>query len=169
MNVDASINMQSRVSTAGGVLRDENGSWVAGFTYMVGITTILGAEIWGIYQGLLLRWNRGFRRVEIETDSLVASRKVTEKVYQFDTNGQLIRDIQELVQRNWNCKITHIFREANACMKIPMVWQSSEPPMVFMSMKIPLNVLHLFYWLTPQEFQGLDFCSSLSFIPYIYI
>ena len=38
----------------GGVVRDEHGNWVAGFTRHIGITDIFAAELWGLRDGLLL-------------------------------------------------------------------------------------------------------------------
>ncbi|XVF24631.1 hypothetical protein REPUB_Repub13aG0143800 [Reevesia pubescens] len=64
---------------------------------------------------MILSWNRGFRQVEVETDSIVAKKKILEMVQQFEVHGQLIRDIQDLMNRSWTCRVVHSFREANTC------------------------------------------------------
>ena len=115
MNVDGSAKGCPGPSAAGGVLRDHNGDWLAGFTFRVGISNSLLAELWRIYHGLLLCWSRGFRRVELESDSLVAVKKVQSIQ---DVTGQyvgLLSAIQELLSRDWHCSIRHVHREANAC------------------------------------------------------
>ena len=38
----------------GGLVRDEHGNWVAGFTRHIGTTNIFAAELWGLRDGLLL-------------------------------------------------------------------------------------------------------------------
>ena len=38
----------------GGVVRDEHGNWVAGFTRHIGATNSFAAELWGLRDGLLL-------------------------------------------------------------------------------------------------------------------
>ncbi|XVF08796.1 hypothetical protein REPUB_Repub07fG0034100 [Reevesia pubescens] len=45
MNVDGSFNGHSNIATAGGLLRDDNGNWIFGFTYKIGTTSVLGAEL----------------------------------------------------------------------------------------------------------------------------
>ncbi|XVF14568.1 hypothetical protein REPUB_Repub09cG0072300 [Reevesia pubescens] len=43
--------------------------WLFGFTYKVGICSIITVELWVAYQRPRLCWERGYRQVEIETDS----------------------------------------------------------------------------------------------------
>lgn len=45
--------------------------WLGGPASNFGITTF-STELWGIYRGLKLAWDRGFRDVIMETDSRVA-------------------------------------------------------------------------------------------------
>ncbi|XVF34174.1 hypothetical protein REPUB_Repub18cG0035900 [Reevesia pubescens] len=113
MNVDASMNRLTGAASAEGILRDSNGDWIMGFTYKVGISNILGAELWGIFQGLQICWNKGYRQVEVETDSIMATKQITGMITAFDTNENLLREIKGLLQRNWKCKVSHVLREAN--------------------------------------------------------
>lgn len=45
-------------SSAGGLIRDANGRWVAGFGMNIRDCSITIAELWGLYHGLTLAWNR---------------------------------------------------------------------------------------------------------------
>ena len=36
----------------GGVVRNEEGQWVAGFSNRIGITSSFAAEVWGLREGL---------------------------------------------------------------------------------------------------------------------
>ncbi|PWA56015.1 polynucleotidyl transferase, ribonuclease H-like superfamily protein 1 [Artemisia annua] len=58
----------------GGILRDHRGKWVRGFRGFIGVSDSLAAEIHGIYNGLLLLDQLGFRRSILESDSAAAIR-----------------------------------------------------------------------------------------------
>lgn len=49
----SSIGRMERAG-CGGVIRDEHGNWVAGFTRHVGATNSFAAELWGLMDGLML-------------------------------------------------------------------------------------------------------------------
>ncbi|XVF29674.1 hypothetical protein REPUB_Repub15cG0142300 [Reevesia pubescens] len=115
INVDVGLRGQSRVAVAGGLIRDDKGYWLLGFVYRIGICEVLSAELWSILQGLKLAWDRGFRKVELETDSLLASKQIHVPIRKQDSNGRLVAAIQELLCRDWYCQVVHIYREANQC------------------------------------------------------
>ncbi|XVE92219.1 hypothetical protein REPUB_Repub01dG0078200 [Reevesia pubescens] len=52
----------------------------------MGISSIIGSELWGNCQGLKLYWNRGYRNVELESNSRVALKKNEDGVNQFNVN-----------------------------------------------------------------------------------
>lgn len=73
------------------------------------------AEPQAIPWGLSLAWKHGFRQV---IGKLYA--KVVIDLIKFaDVNlhplGALILDVRELLQRDWNCSLTHTLREGNTC------------------------------------------------------
>lgn len=51
----------------------------------------------------------------VESDSLLAVKKILGDVQRQDPHFALIRRCQQLLQFNWHCSITHLFREANVC------------------------------------------------------
>ena len=69
INTDGAAKGNPGLATAGGVLRDEYGMWHGGFALTIGICSAPMAELWGVYYGLCIAWERGFRRVELEVDS----------------------------------------------------------------------------------------------------
>ncbi|CAA0811235.1 Polynucleotidyl transferase- ribonuclease H-like superfamily protein [Striga hermonthica] len=69
VNSDGSFSPQTGLGTAGGLIRDEHGSWKGGFTVKLGACSIMAAELWGLYRGLALAWDLGFRQVEAEVDN----------------------------------------------------------------------------------------------------
>ena len=50
-------------------MRDENGMWQGGFALNIGICSAVLVELWGVYYGHCIAWDRGIRRVEVEVDS----------------------------------------------------------------------------------------------------
>lgn len=57
------------LAIAGGVLRDGDGGWVHGFSLNIGFCSAPLAELWGVYYGLFLAWDRRIRNLELEVDS----------------------------------------------------------------------------------------------------
>ncbi|XVF12079.1 hypothetical protein REPUB_Repub08aG0083700 [Reevesia pubescens] len=115
LNVDIGLRGQSGAAVAGGLIRDDRGVWLLGFIYRIGICEVLSAELWAIFQGLKFAWDNGFRNVELETDSLLASKQIHASIRKQNSNGRLIAEIQELLSRAWHCQVVHIYREANQC------------------------------------------------------
>ncbi|XVE95435.1 hypothetical protein REPUB_Repub02eG0096900 [Reevesia pubescens] len=115
MNVDGSVKGILGIATAGGVLRNESGIFICAFIYKIGISSILTAELWAILHGLQICWEKGYRRVLLESDSLEAIQKLNGQISAFDPNHHLIKTIKELHQRDWFCTFHHVYREANGC------------------------------------------------------
>ncbi|KAF7823562.1 heat shock 70 kDa protein-like [Senna tora] len=70
LNVDGSvISKPDTISSCGGIIRNEEGHFVGGFTRNLGDCSITQAELWGIYSGLELWWNLGVKKVKVETYS----------------------------------------------------------------------------------------------------
>lgn len=53
----------------GGVVRDEDGRWVAGFSRRIGVTTSFVAEPWGLREGLILCSNLNIQSLIVELDA----------------------------------------------------------------------------------------------------
>ncbi|OMO70991.1 hypothetical protein CCACVL1_18527 [Corchorus capsularis] len=115
VNVDGSAKGNPGLSAAGGLIRDMQANWICGFTYRVGISSSLVAELWAIYHGLSLCWERGFRNVELESDSLLAVSRIKGVTSDYSPHHRLLDAINELLNHDWTCRIKHIYREANMC------------------------------------------------------
>ncbi|KAL9436228.1 hypothetical protein AB3S75_022309 [Citrus x aurantiifolia] len=99
---------------AGGVIRDSAGHWISGFCIRIGESSVLMAELWGLYQGLILAWDVGIKRLLVEVDSLCVTQMIAKQVVVPNVFHALIVAVQELLSRNWQIAITHIYREANS-------------------------------------------------------
>ncbi|KAL8161149.1 hypothetical protein V2J09_012638 [Rumex salicifolius] len=68
LNVDGAVKRPDSKGAAGGVMRDADGKWVCGFTANLGITLIVESELWGVFLGLKMAWERNAPQVEVESD-----------------------------------------------------------------------------------------------------
>ncbi|CAL2271837.1 unnamed protein product [Prunus armeniaca] len=71
INTYGSRNSDSGFIGVGSLLRDNYGAWIKGFSVNLGVGFVLEPELWGIFWGLHLAWESGFRFVEVESDSQV--------------------------------------------------------------------------------------------------
>ena len=65
---------------AGGVIRNSVGHWVSSFCMKIGESSMIMAELWGLYQGLTLAWNAGIKRLLVEVDSLCVTQMISKQV-----------------------------------------------------------------------------------------
>ena len=72
------------------------------------------AELWGLFQGLTLAWDVGIKRLLVEVDSLGVTQMISKQVVVPNVFHALIIAIRDLLSRNWQISISHIYREANS-------------------------------------------------------
>ncbi|KAH9751256.1 putative ribonuclease H protein [Citrus sinensis] len=82
---------------AGGLIRDATGRWHGGFCMNIGICSVTIAELWGLYQGLILAWQMGIRLLVVEIDSLCVTQLLNRK--SFNATLPLVNDILDLLSR----------------------------------------------------------------------
>ena len=115
VNVDGSRSKNPSRAGFGGLLRDNVGDWIFGFSGFLGDRDILFAELASIKAGLLAAWQLNYRDVSVETDSIEAWRLVTSPHQPFHLCGSLLANIKSLLGRLWKVEVVHILREANYC------------------------------------------------------
>ncbi|KAF7803683.1 ribonuclease H [Senna tora] len=115
VNVDGAMCQANKMAGCGGLLRGCNGKWISGFMAMLGQCPIIGAELWAIYHGLNMAWDKGFRKVELESDSRVAINRVNSVKALDSFLHPVVQSIRELLKRDWEVKIKHIPRQINRC------------------------------------------------------
>uniref|UniRef100_A0A199UBV5 Uncharacterized protein n=1 Tax=Manihot esculenta TaxID=3983 RepID=A0A199UBV5_MANES len=112
LNTDGAWDSTTGIDKAGGVIRNSEGAWLAGYNRLVGVSSIYNAELWAIFDGLTLAWNMNFRRLVVDCDNarLVKLLKIVNEVA---VTSSLLARIKELLNRDWIVKFQHVFREAN--------------------------------------------------------
>lgn len=106
-------------SSAGGLIRDHNGKWLAGFCMNIGSCSVTVAELWGLRQGLLVAWHKGIRWLHMEVESLSVVKLVDNCVVLTNEYTPLVYSIKDLLGRDCHINITHVYREAKLCSIFP--------------------------------------------------
>ena len=91
---------RNRGSFAGGILRNSNGDWVSGFAMNIGYCSVIVAELWGVYQGLVMAWNHGIRWLLVEVDSQCVVQMLNNLEEMTNEYSPLVSSIKELIHRN---------------------------------------------------------------------
>lgn len=109
LNVDGSA--RNGDITGGGIIRDEFGNMMAGFSYFYGRGTIMRAEYLALLDGLSMCNNMEIWELDIESDSKVVVTTILDK----DTTSWAYIHILRRCCTRWrdSFQIRHIFREAN--------------------------------------------------------
>lgn len=114
VNTDRASKGNPGLATAGGLLRDSAGNWLAGFAYNIGVDSSLGAELWAIRSGLELAWSRGYTKLLVESDSRVAIEQVTSTSQPPSVWARThIQAIRSILQRPWRVRFIHIEKQTS--------------------------------------------------------
>ncbi|KAE8680042.1 hypothetical protein F3Y22_tig00111392pilonHSYRG00178 [Hibiscus syriacus] len=112
VNTDGSRKLGNVFATCGGVIRSSNGGWILGFSKVLGICSIVEAELWGIHEGLSHAWNLGERQIMVEADNLEVIRMLKGKTNKGSIFTLLDR-VNELLKQEWTVTLRHINRDVN--------------------------------------------------------
>ncbi|KAE9595686.1 putative ribonuclease H-like domain-containing protein [Lupinus albus] len=115
-NVDGSAP-EDKASGCGGVFRDSTGSWLYGFAVSLDRGTSSAIELSAISIALDIAWDRGFRKLILETDSLTVADVVNNKDGACSHRlheKKLVESIRDKKKkRKWDVRIVHSRREGN--------------------------------------------------------
>ncbi|KAH9750393.1 putative ribonuclease H protein [Citrus sinensis] len=100
LNTDGSYRNTGEAG-AGGIIRDSFGNWISGFSMNIGESSVIMAELWGLYQGLSLAWNVGIRHLLVEVDSLCVTQMISQQVVVPNVFYALVVVIRDFLSRNW--------------------------------------------------------------------
>ncbi|CAN1136577.1 Putative ribonuclease H protein At1g65750 [Linum perenne] len=71
------------------------------------------AELRAAEFGLMITWERGYKKVHLQLDSVAAVTAILGDQDEDSRHGRTLDTINELRRRNWQVTISHIFREGN--------------------------------------------------------
>lgn len=113
LNTDGSSRGNPGPATAGGVLRNGEGDWCGGFAFNIGRCGATLAELWGVYYGLVMAWERGIRRLELEVDSAEVVEFLKTGIGEAHPLSFLVRMCHGFLRKDWEVHVVHVYREAN--------------------------------------------------------
>ncbi|CAL9006302.1 unnamed protein product [Prunus brigantina] len=137
VNTDGSRINSSCLIGAGGLLRDSCGNWIKGFSANLGYGSIIEAELWGIFWGLNMAWDAGFRIVEIECDATSAVALLKSPIVSTHPLFSVINCCKMKIQEDWCCSVKHIFREQNCAADALAVKSYDFDPGLFVFLEAP--------------------------------
>jgi hypothetical protein len=86
------------------------------------IPTTYMIELWGIYEGLKLANRRGVMRIELGINSQVIAHSLQDMKNCSTLGCALMKRIRQLLDGPRDVQIIHVFREANRCVKINILF-----------------------------------------------
>lgn len=113
VNTDGCSIGKGRKAGCGGVMRDGHASFLGAFANCIGSCEAFEAEVWGIYQGLQVAWNKGYRRIIIESDCALAVESLTRDKNMNGLARNIIDSCKSLMKRSWEVRVYHVPREHN--------------------------------------------------------
>ncbi|CAA7033568.1 unnamed protein product [Microthlaspi erraticum] len=113
MNTDGASRGNPGSAAAGGVLRDEYGTWISGFALNIGVCSAPLAELWRVYYGLYVAWERRIPRLVIEVDSEIVVGFFNSGISDVHPLSFLVHLCYGFLSRDWIVRVMHAYKEAN--------------------------------------------------------
>uniref|UniRef100_A0A803MSZ0 RNase H type-1 domain-containing protein n=1 Tax=Chenopodium quinoa TaxID=63459 RepID=A0A803MSZ0_CHEQI len=99
---------------AGGIIRCNKGKWHIGFSMQIKTLEPASAELLAIMEGLNTAWERGTGFLELETDAQALTYMIQNPLYyNHHLLSNIIRDVSELLQKDWQVTVLRVKRIAN--------------------------------------------------------
>ena len=67
--MDASVLLSSNYASGGGLMRDSYGSWIRGFSRLIGASNYLLVKLWALRDGITMAKNLNITKLVINVDA----------------------------------------------------------------------------------------------------
>ena len=115
LNIDGSADIATGTVGGEGLIRDDRGSWIMGFTRKIGKADSFLVETWALRDGLLLCNQLNFNAIMVELDAKALVDALKNPSYANTIVSSLFDDCRHLAAQIPYLSIKHIYREANRC------------------------------------------------------
>lgn len=115
LNIQGTSSPQSDLTGSAGLVRNESGQWVFGYSRCHKSLSEVAAGLLAIYHGLKYLWDSGYRRIQLETTSREIIEALTAKTDLFQKRKSILGSCKDMILREWECDIHQISKEENAC------------------------------------------------------
>ncbi|KAK5795671.1 hypothetical protein PVK06_036943 [Gossypium arboreum] len=123
----------------GGVLWDFSGNWVEGFQGFIGRESVVNSELWAILHDLEITLNRGYNKVIMETDCMMAMEMIKEGLGSTHSTT-IVRKIKMMPRQFASVKFQFVNREGNMIVHwLARTFPSSEVDLV----RIDVPLFHI--------------------------
>ena len=115
LNTDGSVLSSVGQAGCGGVVRDDHGNWIAGFTRHIGATDSFAAELCGLRDGLSLCLSLNVTCLVVELDAKAMVDVLRNYSYDNKIISPIMDDCRQLVLCFQQIQIKHCYWQANRC------------------------------------------------------
>lgn len=115
LNTDGTANTSLGSAGGGGLIRDEWGNWVLGFSRKIGNANSFMVETQALRDGLLLCQHLNPNAVIIELDAKALVDALNNPLYSNFVISPLFEDCKQLAAQIPHVSIKHSYREGNRC------------------------------------------------------
>ncbi|KAK9989753.1 hypothetical protein SO802_029992 [Lithocarpus litseifolius] len=119
LNTDGALIGLSGLAGCGGLVRDDRGEWIAGFSRRIGATNSFMAELWGLIRdGLILCCNLHLSSLIVELDAKAVVDAFLHLNYENNVISPILDDCGQLVTQFHQIQFKHCYRQANRCVDV---------------------------------------------------
>lgn len=115
LNIHGTSNALSGLTGSAGLVRNESGKWVFGYSRCHKSISEAAAVLLAIYHGLKLLWDSGCRRIRLQTTSLDVLGALTTKPDLFYKRKSILGLCKDMILKSWECDVYHVSKEENSC------------------------------------------------------
>ena len=115
LNTDGSSNELHGLAGYGGVVRNEDGQWVAGFSKQIGVTNSFAVELWELREGLKLCCNLNIHCLVVKMNAKAIVDVLRNADYANNIISPILDDCRQLFTRFHQVHINHCFCQAHQC------------------------------------------------------
>lgn len=126
-NVDGAVIRNPDLAGATVVLRDHDGRWLKGATRSLDVCSPFCSELWAGLIGLQLARDSGYRKIIFETNSKAILQLLTNPSNAGGINGGLLDKCNDLISRDCDLQIKHIYRESSKVANMVAKWVLKQP------------------------------------------
>ena len=110
LNTNGSCSELHGLASCGGVVRNEDGQWVAGFSKRIRVTNSFAVELWGLREGLKLCCNLNIHCLVVEMDAKAIVDVLWNAYYANNIISPILDDCRQLLTHFHQVHINHCFR-----------------------------------------------------------
>ena len=113
LNTNASVLLSSNCACGGGLIRDSYGSWIRGFSRLIGASNCLLAELWALRDGITMAKNLNIAKLVINVNATEVISLFSKPSSDNRLTQPIVDDCRNMLQVFQEYHRQHCFRETN--------------------------------------------------------